>query len=511
VSSPASDWLETRVLISAPLGRDSLLTRRVLEREKIGSETCSDLIQLREQILSGAGAVVLTEEALEDGGLSELTETLRGQLPWSQLPFLLFPAVRAQSEVLSQRVSRLMESADVTLLDRPIRRVTLVSAVRAALRSRRRQYQVRDLLRDLESGVRDRDRFLAILGHELRNPLGAILLSIQLLDRQGETALPRERAVIFRQTRLLTRLVDDLLDVSRVTSGKIALHKRQVDLREIAERCVQSLSVAASAQRTELVLADGGSGAIVLGDVVRLEQILSNLLTNALKYTPPGGQIRVHVEPNDDMVELRVADTGVGIDAPMLSRIFDLFTQADSSLDRSKGGLGIGLTLVRSLVELHGGTVSASSAGRGEGSVFLVRLPRLAAPFPREAAKAEERVERLAPRRILVVEDNADLREGLKRLLEDAGHVVQSAENGEEGVARAISFWPDVALVDIGLPRLDGYAVARRIREELGDKVRLVALTGYGLPEDRVRARDAGFDGHLPKPVTLGAIEKALA
>jgi signal transduction histidine kinase/CheY-like chemotaxis protein len=507
----SDDSVETRVLVTAPVGRDAKLVQETLESAGIACRICADLADLRSQIVAGAGAVVLTEEALDRKGVQEVAEVARGQLPWSQLPFLLLPAVSARVETLSPRVARLMEFVDITILDRPIRRVALISAVRAALRARGRQYQVRDLLLELESGVRDRDRFLAILGHELRNPLGAILLSIQLLEKKGSAALPRERAVILRQARLLSRLVDDLLDVSRVTSGKIALQRAPVDLRELAERCVQSVAVSAAAQRTELTLEAGETAAVVQGDTVRLEQVMNNLLTNALKYTPPGGHVKVEISAGAEEVVLRVSDTGVGIDPLMLSRVFELFAQADNSLDRAQGGLGIGLTLVRSLVELHGGSVSAASSGRGEGSTFAVRLPRLRGARPPGPAGATETAERVASRRILLIEDNADVREGLRLLLQETGHCVEAAEDGERGVAAAIAFAPEVALIDIGLPRMDGYSVAGRIREALGNRVVLVALTGYGLPEDRVRAREAGFDAHIPKPASLGAIQSLLA
>jgi signal transduction histidine kinase len=505
------DPVETRVLVTAPLGRDAKLVQQTLESADIPCQVCANLIDLRSEIVAGAGAVVLTEEALDRNGVEEVAEVVRGQLPWSQLPFLLLPAASARTEAVSARIARLMEIADITILDRPIRRVTLISAVRAALRARGRQYQVRDLLLALESGVRDRDRFLAILGHELRNPLGAILLSIQLLEKKGSDALPRERAVILRQARLLSRLVDDLLDVSRVTSGKIGLQRAPVDLRELAERCVQSVAVSAAAQRTELTLVSGDTAAVVQGDTIRLEQVMNNLLTNALKYTPPGGHVQVEVSAGPEEVVLRVSDTGVGIDPQTLPRIFELFAQADNSLDRAQGGLGIGLTLVRSLVELHGGSVSAGSPGRGEGSTFVVRLPRLRGAPPPKPAGASDAEERIAPRRILLIEDNADVREGLRLLLQETGHCVEAAEDGERGIAAAIAFAPEVALIDIGLPRMDGYSVAGRIREALGDRVVLVALTGYGLPEDRLRAREAGFDAHVPKPATLGAIQSLLA
>ena len=507
-----ADPLEERVLIVAPRGRDGALVERLLEAEGIPSAVCRDLAGLVIEMRSGAGAVLLTEEAL-DSSVVELEEVLAKQLPWSSVPVLLFPAGASMPEAVSPRVRRLNDLAALTLLDRPIRKLSLISAVRAALRARRQQYQVRDLLDRLERDVRHRDEFLAILSHELRNPLGAILTAVQLMERGTEVGLARERSIILRQTRLLSRLVDDLLDVSRVASGKVALQRVPVDVRELVDRCVQSQAWAADSRRIALTFDVGTEPWCLEGDPVRLEQVVNNLLTNALKYTPPGGEIAVTLAVGPAQGEIRVVDSGVGIDANILPRIFDLFTQADKTLDRSQGGLGIGLTLVRSLVQMHGGTVRAESPGPGEGSAFVVRLPRLPPETGAGAARSSEAAEQEASesRRILVVEDNEDLREGLASLLRQLGHDVVAAGDGEEGIEKAITERPEVALVDIGLPRLDGYGVARRIREVFGPGVFLVALTGYGLADDRRRALEAGFDEHLTKPATAGAIQKLLA
>jgi CheY-like chemotaxis protein len=271
------------------------------------------------------------------------------------------------------------------------------------------------------------------------------------------------------------------------------------DLRTVAERGLASLHEAGKTSLHTVQLA--GAPVLVEGDPTRLEQVVWNLLDNALKYTPPGGRIDVSVDQEGPEAVLRVRDSGAGIAAGMLPRIFDLFVQAPASLDRSQGGLGLGLTLVRRLVELHGGQVAATSAGPGQGSEFIVRLPALAAAAAGEAATATL-TPVAVPRRVLLVEDNADVRDGLRLLLEEWGHRVEEAVDGPSGVARALDVRPDVALVDIGLPGIDGYAVARQIREAPGGgEIRLVALTGYGQPEDRRRALDAGFDTHLVKPV----------
>jgi signal transduction histidine kinase/ActR/RegA family two-component response regulator len=478
---------------------------RVLAEAGMGGVACADAASLRAELERGAGALLLTEEVLTAGTIRDLAEVFRSQLPWSDLPVLVLSGGAGSAERVAAAIRELAEHADVTLLDRPTRRVTLVSAIQAALRARRRQYEVRDLLLQLERGVRERDRFLAMLSHELRNPLAAILTANELMEYKDPTALTREREVVNRQAKVLTRLVDDLLDLSRLTLGKIAIAKLPVDLAELVERCVESQRSGAEARGIGLALEAPKRGIAISGDAVRLEQVMNNLLANALKYTPRGGRVVVRIAESDGGVEVAVADTGLGIDPRVLPRIFDPFTQAEDTIDRSQGGLGIGLTLVRHLVELHGGTVVAESAGRGQGSRFVLRFPlaenRTAASAPRSAAARPA-----ARRRILVIEDNPDLRDGLKRLLEQVGHEVLASADGEDGVFKALSRHPDVVLVDIGLPKLDGYGVAARLKPALARGVLLVAVSGYGSQQDRRRAFDAGFDVHLTKPITLQAL-----
>ena len=497
--------LEYRVLVLAPTGRDAVLASQVLLHAGIHAWICPSFDDLQLEIARGAGALLLTEEALDAASMEGLARIFASQLPWSDLPLLVFSGGGRRVEPNHEPVRQLTQLANVTLLDRPTRKVTLTSAVRVALRARRRQYQVRDLLLELHRGVRERDQFLAMLGHELRNPLGAILTAVQVMEHKNPKALPQERSLIHRQTRLLSRLVDDLLDVSRVTTGKITLDRSLVDVGELVERCVQGRAASAAERRIELTFSGGTVPFIVEGDTVRLEQIVNNLLNNALKYTQAGGYVSVAVQGNGTQGEIRVQDTGVGIEASVLPRVFDLFTQADNTLDRSQGGLGVGLTLVRSLVGLHGGTVSAESPGPGEGSTFVVRLPRAVGSASQELTK-KQMPPAFEARRILLIEDNPDVREGLKNLLQLIGHQVVAAQDGLEGLELALQDPPEVALVDIGLPKFDGYAVARSLRDALKDRVVLVALTGYGLAEDRYRALQAGFDAHLTKPVALSSI-----
>jgi PAS domain S-box-containing protein len=355
---------------------------------------------------------------------------------------------------------------------------------------------------EAENLTKAKDEFLAILSHELRNPLGAITNALGVMDRLATSQDLRKAAgIIARQATRLTRLVDDLLDVARVTSGKIVLRLEPVDLLELAERCASALREAGRARDHRLEV--DGESVLVHGDLARLEQVINNLLDNALKYTASGGEILLTTERVGSDAVLRVRDTGEGIRSELGARVFDLFVQEPQALDRSRGGLGLGLALVKQLVELHGGSVSMASGGRGHGSEFVVRLPasavRAASAPPEAPAPGAAQNRR---RRVLVVEDNADAREGLRLLLTYAGHEVETSEDASSGLDKLKSFRPEVALIDIGLPGVDGYALARMARQTPEAKATyLVALTGYGQAEDRQKALAAGFDTHMTKPV----------
>jgi PAS domain S-box-containing protein len=364
--------------------------------------------------------------------------------------------------------------------------------------------------REAETLARAKDEFLAMLGHELRNPLATVTNALAVLNRLvTDAAVRRLTGIIGRQTAHLTRLVDDLLDVARVTSGKIELRPRPLELGELAHRCVEALAQAGRTAAHHVVVA--GARVTVDGDPARLEQVITNLLDNALKYTPPGGEVRLTTEHVDGEAILRVRDTGRGIPAELLARVFDLFVQEPQALDRARGGLGLGLTLVKRLVQLHGGSVSVASAGRGLGSEFTVRLPaasELAAQGERISAPATVAIR---PRRVLIVEDAADARESLRLLLELGGHEVETAEDARRGLEKIETFRPDVALVDIGLPGLDGYEMARMVRQHPhGSTLRLIAVTGYGQAEDQHRTLAAGFDVHVTKPVDPVRLEALL-
>ncbi len=363
---------------------------------------------------------------------------------------------------------------------------------------------------EVETMARAKDEFLAMLGHELRNPLGTITNALGALDRLvADDELRRLTAIIGRQTGHLSRLVDDLLDVARVTSGKIELRPETLDLRALAARCLEALAQAGRTGAHHVVLA--GEPVHVHADPARVEQVISNLLDNALKYTPPGGRVGVTVDREGHDAVVRVQDTGEGIRPDLLGRVFDLFVQQPQALDRARGGLGLGLTLVRRLVELHGGSVAVASAGPGRGSEFTVRLPAVDGAGVRDGTGAAPGAPSRRQRRVLIVEDNADARESLRLLLELAGHEVEAVGDAPDGLAKVQTFRPHVALIDVGLPGIDGYALARRIRDvPAGRTMRLVALTGYGQAEDRRRAHEAGFDLHVTKPVEPDRLEDLL-
>jgi signal transduction histidine kinase/CheY-like chemotaxis protein len=513
---PDLEICEQRVLVLAPTGRDGVLACQLLTSMEVPGHACAGPAELFQEIAAGAGAVILADEALHPDVVDGLLAVLGGQPPWSDLPLIVFTRSGESSEHI---LETLVPLGNATILERPVRLSTLVSAVKAALRARRRQYEVRDLLDRQADADRRKDEFLAMLGHELRNPMAAIRNALWVLDEVGsqDEQEIRQREIIMRQTRHLVRMVDDLLDVSRVTLGKISLQRRPVDLRDVVERCLSELGMSSLARGNDLELEVATGTAVVMGDPVRLEQVACNLLQNAIKYTPRGGRLGVSVETVGGEALLRVRDNGVGLSPEMLQTIFEPFAQVESSRQRSEGGLGLGLPLVRSLTEMHGGRVEAVSDGPGKGSEFIVRLPLLAedrrtSSFRRPAPPPVRAAEPVASgTHVLVVEDNEDGRESLRELLEIWGYQVSVAGNGPEGVEMAFTVRPEVALIDIGLPGLDGNEVARRIRSLLGgDEIALIAMTGYGQPEDRRRALQAGFDRYLVKPVDPAELARLL-
>jgi signal transduction histidine kinase/ActR/RegA family two-component response regulator len=360
-----------------------------------------------------------------------------------------------------------------------------------------------------ERASRAKDEFLATLAHELRSPLGAIGNAVQVIElthAEGEMAA-RAHAAIARQVGVIAHLIDDLLDVERVVSGKIRLNRQPVDMAEAVRRAVFGFTGDARLDRDIDVTLEP---VWVDGDAMRLDQVLTNLVTNAVKYTPAGGHIRVALCAEGDEAVFSVEDTGFGISPELLPSIFDLYTQADRTIDNAQGGLGIGLALVRRLVELHGGTIAAASAGEGHGSLFTLRLARIPAEAA-SAAKPFSPERRAKPRRVLVIEDSQDARDMLRMMLELAGHVVYDAPDGVRGLELLNAVRPDVGIIDIGLPEMDGYQVAQRIRAEPhGRGMLLLALTGDEYPDDSTRRLEPGFDFHLVKPVDSDRLARLL-
>jgi PAS domain S-box-containing protein len=356
---------------------------------------------------------------------------------------------------------------------------------------------------ELAEANRRKDDFLAMLAHELRNPLAPVLNGLQILRLERTVSPNGQQAItmIDRQTRHLTRLVDDLLDISRITTGKVSLRRERVELHPLVNHAVETVGPLMDSRRHRLSVSMPSEAVWLEADPARLTQVLANLLNNAAKYTEPGGHVRLSAEREGSEVIVRVRDTGIGILREMLPRIFESFVQADRSIDRTQGGLGIGLTVAKSLVEMHGGKIEAHSPGVGEGSEFVVRLPAVPEVKPLEPEAVETGQAAQIPHlRLLVVDDNSDTVASLAMLMRMYGHDVLTADSGPAGLDAALAHERDVIMLDIGLPSIDGYEVARRIRAHTAKPV-LIAMTGYGQPEDRQKSKEAGFDYHLTKPI----------
>jgi signal transduction histidine kinase/ActR/RegA family two-component response regulator len=513
------DARERRVLVHAPIGRDAMLASQVLDRAGIATCICGDLADLRARLEEGAAALLITEEALLPATRAALRTLLDAQPPWSDLPLIVLTPRGAPSAATTVV---LQELGNVGLIERPVRIGALVSALRVALRARERQYQIRSLLEaqqahalELREADRRKDEFLATLAHELRNPLAPVRSALDILRRRqhADPMLERVSGVMERQVDHMVRLVDDLMEVSRITRGKIELRRQPLDLWGIVRSAVEACQAQAEAVRHAIDLDLPEAPVRVEADPVRLAQVFGNLLNNAIKYTPPGGLIQLRGWCEDGEAVVAVRDTGIGIPREMLPRVFDMFTQVEDVRRAGQGGLGIGLTLVRTLVELHGGTITADSSGPDQGSEFRVRLPLLQAAAAADApAQAQIEPDRLASVRVLVVDDNRDAADSLAQVLRDMGAETRVVYDGAAALREARSFRPAVVLLDLGMPQMDGYEVGRRIRQapETAD-VRLVALTGWGHADDRRRSREAGFDEHLVKPTPLSTLRTVLA
>jgi signal transduction histidine kinase/ActR/RegA family two-component response regulator len=382
--------------------------------------------------------------------------------------------------------------------------VRLIGTARDVTADKAKELELRAAKEKAEEANRAKDEFLAMLGHELRNPLAPMLTALELLRMRLGEAGARERDVIHRQVRNLAQLVDDMLDVAQIRKGRMTIEKQSIYARQIVAQALDLVAPLLEERRHRLEVDIQPPALMLVGDERRLIQALTNLLTNAVKYTDPGGAIRVAVSGEGGQIAFAVRDTGRGIPADFLPRVFDLFVQGERTPDRTEGGLGLGLPIVRSIVERHGGTVSAASAGVGSGSEFVIRLPAADADTPLPAVRAATAAYVPSQRKVLIIDDNTDAADTLCALLRDCGFTCASALDGPSGLSTVASFAPEVILLDLGLPGLDGYEVTRRIRAlPGGDRYLTIAVTGYGQERDRERAAQAGFDAHLVKPVDI--------
>ena len=506
-----------RLLFLAPTAKDAATTQSMLSPLGIRIEVCRSFESLLEEVRIGAAAVLLPEEAASPAHNAALRAVLAAHPPWSDLPVLVLTRPGADSDESREAVRTL---GNVTLLERPVRVATLVSAVRTAIRARGRQYQIRRYLAEraraeesLTIADQRKDEFLATLGHELRNPLAPLLTALQLLkatDTQDPVVL-RVSAMMERQINHLMRLVDDLLEVSRITRGLIEVQREPLDLAFVIHSAIDTSRPILDAAGHQLSVELPAEPITLHGDAVRLTQVLANLLTNAAKYTNAGGHIWLHARREGDRAIISVRDNGIGIGADQLSSVFEMFTQVDRSNRRAQGGLGIGLTLVRSLVAMHGGRVEARSEGLGAGSEFVVELPVVAVAGSLQPSDESKPADRLPPRRILVVDDNHDAADSLGDLLTTLGATVCVVHGGREALDSLDGFAPDSVLLDIGMPGMDGYEVARKIRSTAGHgHLLLVALTGWGQEHDHRRSLAAGFDHHVVKPPDISKLRDLL-
>jgi signal transduction histidine kinase/ActR/RegA family two-component response regulator len=520
MTRPAEDSeAARRVLVFAPVGRDAGLTHEFLNRASIPNSICESVAELCDVFeRAGGGALLLTEEALDDPAFPQVAALLNGQPPWSDVPVLLFAGSSGADMTL--RTIRSIESLrNVTLFERPIRLAAVLTAIRAALRGRARQYEVRDLLIELrearagaEAANRLKDEFLATLSHELRTPLNAILGWTSMLTRgQIEPGrMPRVFEALDRNAQSQAQLIADVLDVSRIITGKLQLQLDTVDMCDLVAQATDSVRAAAAGKDIQLSIEETPH-CVVRGDAGRLQQVVWNLLSNAIKFTPSGGSIRISVTRTDGQVSVSVADTGAGIAPEFLPHVFDRFRQADQTSTRVHGGLGLGLSIVRHLVELHGGTVAVSSGGQGQGACFSVRLraedrgvtdvPVFSPPSPGPDVS-------LAGRTILVVDDDASTREVVAAALERGGAQVRVAASAAEGWTALHDRTPDVLIADLAMPLEDGFSLMRRVRNDaaFGRQLPAIALSAFADARSEQSARAAGFSAFLAKPARPEAL-----
>lgn len=503
---------ELSISVMAPLGRDAQLISDVLKEQGYRTALFGDVVELAGSIDETTGVVVVTEEALAEGKTELFHRSLAHQPPWSDIPVLLL--ARSRNLVILQTwVAELAKStSNLTLLERPVRILTLTSVVKVAMRSRHRQLQLRNVLLKLEEVNRSKDRFLASLSHELRTPLTPALLAANALEQMSGLPVEayKETATVRNSIEIQARLVDDLLDLSRIIHGKLMMVNEPVDVHEVLDQCIlatRRLQKASKGMEFQLQLC--AHEHTVNGDRARLTQIFMNLLTNAVKFTPEAGVIRLESSnPAPGSISICIVDNGIGLNEEQRSRIFDAFEQGGEQITRRHGGLGLGLAICKGLVEAHAGEISACSAGPGLGTTFQVQLPVTSQPIP--ATRSSNGYEIGHPRvlRILVVEDDRETAETLSRLLSRAGHHPLTAGSRADAERLAENEELDFVLSDLGLPDGSGHELMQNLHQRFG--LRGIALSGFGTLADQQLSQSCGFVTHLTKPVQWEALREAI-
>lgn len=515
------------VLILAPMGGDADLAASVLRSAKIVAKPCRSLSELSERLRAegnSVGAVLLTEESLAPPvDCLSVTQWLEHQEPWSDLPIVFLTQPGRPTRATGQRLRALGPRSAITVLERPVRRATLLGALHVALQSRERQFQIRDLLdsqrrasMEAEAADQAKDQFLAVLSHELRTPLNAILgwTSLMRDSRQDDSIMSQGLAVLERNTQTLIELISDLLDTSRIITGTLTLDLQEVDLKKVVRSSVEAMRLEAVRNGIALegfVAIPEDISCRVWGDEARLHQILANLLSNALKFTPSAGSVSVRLSKDQETAIVVVKDTGKGISSEFLPHIFKRFSQDEASSKENRG-MGLGLAICKHLVELHDGSITAESVGPGRGAMFKLELPAMTSndgrdgerPETRAPAKGEEVPDsRLKGIKVVAVDDNADSRELLKAILERSSAEAAVVSSGQEAVVAIRNVFPDVLVCDLAMPEMDGYELLQNVRAlepKLG-RLPVIAFTAAARREDRVETLRAGFQAHLAKPV----------
>ena len=485
--------MNNSVVIYVPKGHDATLAERLFASTSIPVKSCSTSTELDAALTGGIGVLLLAEEMITQSLATLLTHHVTAQPAWSDLPILLLTK-RGADSLEAQRAMEFL--GNVSVIERPVRSMALISAVRSALRGRDRQYQMRAL-------SERKDQFLATLAHELRNPLAPIVNATAVFERLYPTERTQKLvSMVSRQVNHLTRLIDDLMDVARITSGKLELHPSTTTAQLIVDNAVEIASGAINARGHKLTVTCLAEPVAVHADHVRLVQMLANVLVNAAKFTPESGQIGLRVATDGNQLVIAVTDNGMGLDSTSLASIFEMFSQ-QRSVGEPSNGLGIGLHLAKVFAEMHGGSIVARSEGRGQGSEFVLTLPVIETPVAVTTGAPAGTRPSLDDKLFLVVDDNQDAADSMQEALRLHGVNVMVAYDGATAIEMVKSKRPDVVVMDIGMPLMNGYEAARHIRCLSAAPPRLIALTGWGQNSDKLMAAEAGFEMHFVKPVDV--------